>query len=235
MRTVWMSVVIVFTFIVGLMAQVDEQPEEMFEYITPKTQNMGTVLDGTVLKGQIVFRYKGNGPFHIQAVNTSCGCTVVQLKKTTFSTGEVISIPFEINTTGFRGPIQKRIAVYYDQPKSSILVFKVRAIVQPLLEYKPTFVRLTLQPGKTSAVGEIEFKNNSDEPIQITKLENPDSRISATFSNETIAPHKTEKLTVVFNGTVTDNERIVLKFQNSAYPGKWFSIPVYVFPPSNTE
>ncbi len=213
----------------------DDATSDEFEFITPKVQNMGTVLDGTVLKGEIVFRYKGSGTFHIQAVNTSCGCTVVELKKTSFLPGDVISIPFEVNTTGFRGPIQKRIAVYYDQPRSSILVFKIRAVVLPLLEYKPSFVRLSLKPGQQSAVGEVEFKNNSDESIIITRFEVPDSRINATFSNKTIAPHKTETLTVVFKGTVSDNERIVLKFQNSAYPDKWFHIPVYIFPPSASE
>ncbi len=212
-------------------AQYGEETQGDFEFITPKVQNLGTVLEGTVLKGNIVFRYIGEGEFHIQGINTSCGCTVVELKKNTYKPGEAISIPFEVNTTGFRGPIQKRIVVYYSKPQASLLEFKVRAVVLSLLEYKPTFVRLRMQPGQTSAVGEVTFKNNSEEPITITRLEVPDKRISATFSNQTIAPHKSEKLTVVFNGTVQDNERIVLKFQSSAYPDKWFSLPVYIFPP----
>ncbi len=234
MKTHLWAISIILGFITLALAQYETETQGEFEFITPKVQNLGTVLEGTVLKGNIVFRYLGEGEFHIQGINTSCGCTVVELKKNTYQSGEAIAIPFEVNTTGFRGPIQKRIAVYYDKPRSSILVFKVRAVVQALLEYSPTFVRLKLHPGQTSAVGEVTFKNNSNDAITITRLEIPDKRIHATFSNETIAPHKEEKLTVVFNGTVSDNERIVLKFQSSAYPDKWFSLPVYIFPPDES-
>ncbi len=233
-QLLWSMLAIVVTITFSL-AQGENPDQALFEFITPKIQNMGTVLDGDILKGSIVFKYKGSGEFHIQAVNTSCGCTVVEFQKNTYKPGEVISIPFEINTTGFRGPIQKRIAIYYDKPRSSILVFKVRAVVTPLLEYKPSFVRLRLSPDKPAAVGEVIFKNNSAQPVKITALEIPDKRINATFSSKVIAPHKSEKLTVVFEGVVEDNQRFVIKFQNTAYPEKWFSIPVYVFPARGSE
>jgi len=75
------------------------------------TTDFGTVQGGTVLKYTFKYKNTGDEELVIAKIQAPCGCTAVQTSKGTIKPGEWGEIQAQINTSGFRGKIEKYIYV----------------------------------------------------------------------------------------------------------------------------
>jgi len=73
--------------------------------------DFGTVQGGTVLKYTFKYKNTGDEELVITKIQTPCGCTAVQTSKGTVKSGEWGEIQAQVNTSGFRGKIEKYIYV----------------------------------------------------------------------------------------------------------------------------
>src|SRR4030042_4641256 len=78
-------------------------------FITPVNTDFGSVLQGTLLDGDIKILNTGKGPLKISDVSTSCGCTVAKIDRKEFAPGDTAVISYKLNTDHFDGVVRKTI------------------------------------------------------------------------------------------------------------------------------
>lgn len=88
------------------------------------------------------FKYenKGDKPVHINAVRTSCGCTVATLKKNDVAPGEKGEITATLSIGDRTGTQVKTVTVETDDLKQPSTVLTLKAVIAQGLELRPAFV-----------------------------------------------------------------------------------------------
>ncbi len=115
------------------------------------------------------FQYenKGTKPVHINAVRTSCGCTVASLKKNDVLPGEKGEVTATFKIGGRTGIQQKVVTVDTDdaaQPQTNLLL---KAVIEQPVELQPAFVYW--QQGEAAKPKTITLKAAKD--VAITKVD----------------------------------------------------------------
>lgn len=100
-------------------------PEEQDAY----TWDFGQVKAGEILKHSFVFKSESKAVLNIKNVNTSCGCTVSEVKKDTLSPGESTQIEVRFNTKGYSGPVIQYIYVNTDDLDNPVVRYIIKAEV----------------------------------------------------------------------------------------------------------
>ena len=95
--------------------------------------DLGSINQRDTVHAEYHFRNDGSDSLHITSVETSCGCTVVRLKKKWYGPGEsgIIHVSFDAN--GKFGEIRKEIMVESNDPMSSRiqLILQSNVVVHP--------------------------------------------------------------------------------------------------------
>ena len=92
--------------------------------------DFGQVREGDVLKHEFIFENITERELQIKDVNTSCGCTVSDVKKRLLSVGESTSLDVEFNSKGYSGVVKQHIYVITDDPEEPISKFVVKGTVK---------------------------------------------------------------------------------------------------------
>ncbi len=95
----------------------------------PYFWDFGTAKEGAVLKHKFSIRNSSANPMKIKQVNTSCGCTTVDIQKGLIEPGESGDIEVVFNTKGYPGGNSRYIFVHTDDPKNPTIFLHVRAQV----------------------------------------------------------------------------------------------------------
>jgi hypothetical protein len=103
----------------------------------PYTWDFGQVKQGEVLEHEFSFKNQTSKILNIKSVNTSCGCTVSQVKKNTLQPGESTSLGVKFNTTGYSGLTQQFVYVNTDNLDNPIIRFIIKAQVEAKAKSKP--------------------------------------------------------------------------------------------------
>ncbi|MGK5091399.1 DUF1573 domain-containing protein [Deltaproteobacteria bacterium TL4] len=80
------------------------------------------VVSGTPLQGTLQVHNMGDEPLKILGVDTSCGCTTIQMETRMIAVGESALIRFEVDTLGKIGRIEKTITIYTNEPDSPRII-----------------------------------------------------------------------------------------------------------------
>ncbi len=92
--------------------------------------DFGNVKQGEILKH--TFNLKNSSPktLNIKNVNTSCGCTVSEVKKKILLPGEETTIEVQFNTKDYSGEVKQYVYVTTDNVEELFLRFSVKAKIE---------------------------------------------------------------------------------------------------------
>ncbi len=91
--------------------------------------DFGRVQAGQVVKHVFTFINTSPSLLAINAINTSCGCTVPEVKKKSLAPGESTEIEVSFNSLGYAGPVQQYVYVHTDQADNPVVKFTIKAEV----------------------------------------------------------------------------------------------------------
>ncbi len=101
----------------------------------------GAVEEGTVAKFHFTVTNRGQADLVISQVKPSCGCTAAHWDRLV-PPGKEGVIDAEIKTTNFRGPIQKHVTVFSNDPQRPELELNTTTTVLPQVQVDPGVVAL---------------------------------------------------------------------------------------------
>ena len=99
--------------------------------VDSETYDFGSVIAGTFVSHKFIITNVGDSPLTIKSVRTSCGCTVVDLKKKVLAAGESEELQADLSTTGYHGRIEKRIYVESDDHSNARVTLRLNGVVNP--------------------------------------------------------------------------------------------------------
>jgi len=109
--------------------QEEESPAVEAEAADPFTWDFGQVKEAEVLKHEFILKNDSTKPLNIKEVNTSCGCTVSEVKKKNLEPGESTLIEVKFDSTGYSGSVQQYIYVNTDSIENPVIRFTIKADV----------------------------------------------------------------------------------------------------------
>jgi len=87
--------------------------------------DFGQVKEGDILKHEFIFENITERDLEIKDVNTSCGCTVSDVKKRMLSVGESTPLDVEFSSKGYSGEVKQQIYVITDDPEEPLSKFVI--------------------------------------------------------------------------------------------------------------
>ncbi|MBF0240390.1 MAG: DUF1573 domain-containing protein [SAR324 cluster bacterium] len=107
-----LPVLLIFTF--------TAQASPKLEVAVHMDQSM--VRSGTTIQGDLLVSNTGDKPLKIRGIETSCGCTTIQMEKRMIEAGSSAVIRFEVDTRGKIGRIEKTITLHTNEPESPRII-----------------------------------------------------------------------------------------------------------------
>ncbi len=99
--------------------------------VDPSGFDFGRAQPGKTLKKEFTLRNAGEAPLVLQGVSTSCGCTAAIPGATRLSPGQSTPLTVTLETRSYRGPLERRVIVRSNDPKTPLLEIKVKVTVEP--------------------------------------------------------------------------------------------------------
>jgi len=105
--------------------------------VEPQRLDFGSLPQNTARKATVTIGNTGDELLHIRDVETSCGCTVVELAREDLQPGETVDLTVEFNSKQFMGPQTKYIHVFTNDPQRGAVDIVITADVQVHLYMNP--------------------------------------------------------------------------------------------------
>lgn len=145
---------------------------QKFELITPPILDLGSVPEDSIAQGTIEFMNGGDSTLIIGRIQTSCGCTVADLKKREYAPGEKGEIDVQFNTRGYTGMARKSVMISIDQGSPARVKVELQTNVIPLLEIDPSFVNFQdVTLGNKVIHRNLKLQNNYPDSLKVTDME----------------------------------------------------------------
>jgi hypothetical protein len=146
--------------------------------IGPKIQfeapvfDFGRVKVGEVVKHTFIFTNIGDQVLELKEVRPSCGCTGAGEWSRKVEPGQTGSIPLQLGTAGFGGPISKPITVTCNDPSQPSVVLQMKGTVWKPIDVAPQFAVMHATAHSTNPVSTlVRIVNNEEEPVTISEPE----------------------------------------------------------------
>jgi Protein of unknown function (DUF1573) len=136
--------------------------------VKPASQDGGTVEEGTAVHYRFEITNRGPADLEIAQVKPSCGCTVPHWDKLIKPNGEGV-IEAEVHTERFRGPIQKHLTVFSNDPDHPQIELTLTAKVTPLVQVDPGVVSL-LSIDDKPVMQEFTLQRTGGQPMQVLQV-----------------------------------------------------------------
>lgn len=99
------------------------------DQLDPYTWDFRKLKHGEVAAHSFSLKNNSNKPLKITAVNTSCGCTVSEVKKKLLLPGESTPVEIKFNSKGYSGNVQQFTYVVTDDIDNPVIRFIIKAYV----------------------------------------------------------------------------------------------------------
>jgi hypothetical protein len=160
--------------------------------------DLGTMYNGTTKTGKISIKNIGTQPLKIIRVQPSCGCTTIKQPKSELTPGENDVIEVALNTTGFRGKVEKYVNIETNDPTSQYIA--VRLIAEVKEDLTPTNTSSSVWLGNIvvgkSAQQVVTLANTSSKAIVVKEITSASGVITAKADKSTIAVGDTLRVTI---------------------------------------
>ena len=170
----------------------------------------------------------------IQKVKSNCGCTIAKPIGSTVSPGSKTGLEITFTAGDNIGPTEKKIAVYTNDPKQSLIFLSVTANIKSRVQMTPRTISCGKIPIGVSLEKKVLLKRiNSSKPIKIKQIISKFKSISAKViedTNEvceisvTINPNKVGEVVGTLNIIPEDNTLGIIKLPVRAIAGLDFLV-----------
>ena len=133
---------------------------------------------------EVVAKYKftntGAKPIKIQNVQTSCGCTTAELKKTDYAAGESGEIETKFTFAGRTGKQEKAITVNTTDNPTQPTILKLHVYIEEMVKIEPEIVLWRVGEQPDSKAIHITIADNSSAKIVSVISDNPALKVKLT-------------------------------------------------------
>lgn len=150
------------------------------------THDFGNIADTTEVAHVFKFTNNSGGRVTIQSATGSCGCTVPELKKKSFESGETGEMTVRFNPHGRRGLNPKAVTIMFSEPAGTPnTVLTISSNVQPLVIIDPPKMYMMEVDSKSGQSAEITVSGRkSDFQVLGVDCSNPNIQISVGEKRE---------------------------------------------------
>jgi len=133
------------------------------------------------------FENRGSAVLEINDISKTCGCTVPELEKKTYTPGEKGAIKITYNADPSAGPRTRHLYVFSNDPANPRVELTIKAIIAEKVAFEPEKLEFML---KSKSAGEVDLKIRSldGKPFSVTKFEATSNAITADFDPNHKAP-----------------------------------------------
>ena len=149
------------------------------QFATP-VYDFGRMRAGEPIKYTFVFTNTGCGLLVINSVQPQCGCTTAGEWTRQVEPGNTGSIPIQVNTLGYNGPVIKQVTV--NQPT---LFLQLKGTLYKPIEFTPPMAVIGIPPDSESGSVRVTITNNTEEPLMLSSPESNNRLFSAQLVTNT--------------------------------------------------
>jgi hypothetical protein len=183
------------------------------------TYDFGKAKSGEPIKHTFIFTNAGCETLEINNVRPGCGCTTAGEWTKKVEPGKTGSIPIQVNTANFNGPIMKNVSVDSNDKAAPTTVLYLKGTIWKPVDLNPQFAMINVPPDTESGSTVLRIVNNMEEPLTLSKPEVNNPGFTATL--KTNQPGKEYELvvsTVPGLKTGYTQSQVTLKTSSSAVP-----------------
>lgn len=151
----------------------------------PKIQFATTLWDfgrekaGAPVKFTYVFTNCGDRVLEVKSVQPSCGCTPAGEWSKQVEPSKTGTIPIQLNSAGFNGPVSKTVTVTCNDPTTPEVTLQIKGTVWKSVEVKPLFAFLHVTANSQSVSRVVHIINHEEEPLTLSAPESDNRAIAA--------------------------------------------------------
>ena len=144
--------------------------------------DFGTVNAGDVKRCDFVFTNTGKALLEVSEVRPTCGCTTAGAWTRQVEPGATGTIPLQLNTANFQGPVVKFVSVVCNDPTQPMLQLQLKGNIWKPVDVTPNFVMFNLNSeSQTGEVRVVKIVNNTPVPIEVTDPQSGNAAFRATL------------------------------------------------------
>jgi hypothetical protein len=179
----------------------------------------GEVDNTKKIEHDFIIRNEGDATLNISDVKAACGCTVANVSTKLVAPGESSTISAVLNLSGKDGPMNKRITVHSNDPKSKQMTLSLKGKATSLVSYSPRSMMTPSLVYGESATNIITVTSLEDTPLEVT-IENIGSKHleAELLESENDKEAKVRVITKPSLPKGATTGRLVLKTSTSARP-----------------
>jgi len=152
-------------------AQAEASAAPKLQFETP-VYDFGKAKSGELVKHIFVFTNIGAATLDITAVRPGCGCTTTGEWTRKVEPGKTGSIPIQVNTANFNGPVTKVVSVDSNDKTQTPFTLQIKGTIWKPIDVNPQFAVLNIPADAPSGASTIvRIVNNTDEPITLSAPE----------------------------------------------------------------
>ena len=148
--------------------------------VKKSVHNFGKVGPNKKYNCEFVFKNVGNGTLKITKVQSTCGCTVPQLKKKTYAPGESGTVNVTFRTPTREGKTTKRLYILSNDKKKPKVGLTLKATVELKIVFEPKSLDLTLK-AENAGIKPITIKSKDGQSFAIKSFTSSRDVITADF------------------------------------------------------
>jgi hypothetical protein len=209
----WIAVKVMFTWGCILPAlTVSAQP---YRLLSPEVVDLGQVLDGKSIEGEVRFINTGIAQLRIGSVQTSCGCTAVLPGEMNVAPNDTAVVRFVLKTTGMHGLVRKALNISFADHDIEGIVVYIQARVHSEIELKPSFVVFQGIPFRSGSVyaDTIQITNASGRPLRVLNVHSDTDLIRAEFFPVSIPPDGEARIRIILKPKKAEYKNAILTIE----------------------
>ncbi len=148
----------------------DKAPAPKIQFVS-LVHEFGKVSAGEVVRADFTFTNVGTAPLEITQVRPTCGCTTAGSWERRIEPGKTGTIPLQVNTANFAGPVVKYVTVVCNDPSQPNVMLQIKGTIWKPIDVTPTFVVFNVVgDAQTNDSRTVKIVNNTDGPLAISDI-----------------------------------------------------------------
>jgi len=148
--------------------------------VEDRTHDFGKVAPSKKYDCKFKFKNVGKATLKITKIQSTCGCTVPQLKKKSYAPGESGTVKVTFRTPTRQGKTTKRLYILSNDKKNPKLGLTLKATVELKVAFKPKSLKLSLKAENADAKP-IIITSKDGQPFAIKSITSTRDVITADF------------------------------------------------------
>src|SRR5438105_11413341 len=154
-------------------------PGPHIQFETP-VYDFGKSRGGEPVKHTFVFTNIGDAELTLTDVHPGCGCTTAGEWTKNVAPGKTGSIPIQVNTANFNGPVTKMVTVTSNDKNQPSMMLQIKGTIWKPVEVNPQFAVLNIpSDASEETTTTVKITNNMEEPITLSQPESSNKAFRA--------------------------------------------------------